>query len=110
MHARLRLLLAVTVALFAAGCQTIGPGSIQRDRLDYADAIAGSWREQTLLNIVKLRYFDAPVFLEVSSIIGSYTLQSELRLAWRVFPDSRVNTYRNYGATGTYTDHPHHRH
>ena len=75
---RARLMLIATVAALAAGCQTIGPGSLQRDRLDYADAIAGSWREQTLLNIVKLRYFDAPVFLEVSSVIGSYTLQSEV--------------------------------
>ena len=70
----LRLMLPLTVAL-VAGCQSLGPGSLPRDRLDYGGAIADSWREQTLLNIVKLRYFDAPVFLEVSSVISSYTLQ-----------------------------------
>ena len=74
MYTRLRALVVLAAAFMAAGCQTIGPGSVQRDRLDYAGAIAGSWREQTLLNIVKLRYFDAPVFLEVSSVISSYTL------------------------------------
>ena len=104
MHARLRWLLIASLAL--AGCQSIGPGAIQRDRLDYAGAIAATWREQTLLNIVKLRYFDAPAFLEVSSVIGSYTLQSDVSLIARIFPNSRADTNRNFGATGTYTDHP----
>jgi hypothetical protein len=102
----LRLMLILTVALLAAGCQTIGPGSVQRDRLDYGSAIAGSWREQMLLNIVKLRYFDAPVFLEVSSVISSYTLQGEVSLGARIFPRSSADTFREFGATGTYTDRP----
>ena len=101
----LRLASALAVALLAA-CQSIGPGSIQRDRMDYASAIAASWREQTLLNIVKLRYFDAPVFFEVSSVISSYTLQSEVSLSSRVFPRSPTDTFRELGGTGTYTDRP----
>ncbi|OGA55033.1 MAG: hypothetical protein A3F74_07395 [Betaproteobacteria bacterium RIFCSPLOWO2_12_FULL_62_58] len=99
-------MLVLTVALLAAGCQTIGPGSVERDRLDYASAIASSWREQMLLNIVKLRYFDAPVFLDVSSVINSYTLQSEVSLAARIFRRSPGATFREFGATGTYTDRP----
>ena len=63
-------LIVILGAALVAGCTSIGPGSVPRDRIDYAGAIADSWREQTLLNIVKLRYFDAPAFLEVSSIIG----------------------------------------
>ena len=101
----LRLVPALAVALLT-GCQSIGPVSVQRDRLDYAGAIAGSWREQTLLNIVKLRCFDAPVFLEVSSVISSYTLQSEVSLASRIFPRSPTDTFRELGASGTYTDRP----
>ncbi len=104
-HPALRIASVLAVAL-VAGCQSVGPASVQRDRLDYADAIASSWKEQTLLNIVKLRYFDAPVFLEVSSVIGSYTLQGEVRVDERVFSSNRANTYGNYGVTGTYTDHP----
>ncbi|TAK84609.1 MAG: hypothetical protein EPO20_14165 [Betaproteobacteria bacterium] len=96
----------IAAAVGATGCQSIGPASISRDRLDYASAIAGSWREQTLLNIVKLRYFDAPVFFEVSSVISSYTLQSEVSLASRIFPRSPTDTFRELGATGTYTDRP----
>jgi len=97
-------MLALTVVL--AGCQTIGPGAVQRDRLDYAGAIANSWKEQTLLNIVKLRYFDTPVFLDVASVISSYTLQGEINLAANTFPDAAVSTNRTLGATGTYIDRP----
>ena len=106
MYAHLRSTLVLAAAFVVAGCQTIGPGSVQRDRVDYASAIAGSWREQTLLNIVKLRYFDAPVFLEVSSVIGSYTLESDVSLSSRIFPFSRTDTFHELGAAGKYTDHP----
>lgn len=43
MHAHVRLTLTLALSLALAGCQTIGPGSVQRDRLDYAAAIAGSF-------------------------------------------------------------------
>jgi len=104
MRARLRLLLVAAVAL--AGCQSIGAGNVQRDRLDFAGAIGDSWKEQTLLNIVKLRYYDTPVFLDVSSVIGSYTFQGEVSLGASVFPGASTNNNRSLGATGTYTDHP----
>lgn len=60
------------VGMFVAGCGSIGPASVPRDRIDYAGAIADSWKQQTLLNVVRLRYADAPTFMDVSSIIASY--------------------------------------
>jgi hypothetical protein len=106
MNVHARLALIVAAAIVVAGCQSIGPGSVQRDRLDYASAIGDSWKEQALLNIVKLRYFDAPVFLDVASVISSYTLQSQIDIAARIFPDSRTDSYRNLGASGVFTDRP----
>lgn len=104
-----RVILVCSVASLA-GCVSIGPGSVKRDRLDYADAIANSWREQMLLNIVKLRYFDAPIFLEVSSVISSYTLQSQLSAEAQFYPFSSStganNTNRRLGMSGIYTDRP----
>jgi hypothetical protein len=72
---------ALAAALAAlAGCASIGPGSIGRDRVGYDEAISDSWKQQLLLNLVKLRYGDAPVFLEVASIINSYSLETQVDL------------------------------
>ena len=98
--------LMLAAALVAGGCQTIGPSNMQRDRMDYAGAIADSWKEQTLLNITKLRYFDTPVFLDISSVVSSYSLQTELSLGARIFPRSRPDTFREFGASGTFIDRP----
>jgi hypothetical protein len=56
----------------------MGPQSIPRDRLGYSAAISDSWKEQTLLNIVRLRYADAPMFLDVSSVVASYSAEGQL--------------------------------
>jgi len=104
-----RLAVVLGTAL-AAGCASIGPASVPRDRLDYEGAIADSWREQTLLNIVKLRYFDAPAFLEVSSVISSYTLQGGVNAQNSVYGSGSTSSsrqpQRSLGITGAYVDHP----
>jgi hypothetical protein len=45
-----------------------------RDRFDYTSSISDSWKTQMLINLVKMRYGDAPVFLDVSSVITSYEM------------------------------------
>src|SRR4051812_41364579 len=42
-------------AVVLAGCTHLGPGTVAVDRFDYSSAIGDSWKQQTLLNIVKLR-------------------------------------------------------
>ena len=103
-HWRLALLLAAVFV--TTGCQTIGAVSVQRDRIGYADAIGTSWKEQTLLNIVKLRYLDTPVFLDVTSVISSYELASQVNLTSNIFPGASTSNNQSLGATGTYTDKP----
>jgi hypothetical protein len=108
----LQLGLRLPLLVLLSACATIGAGSVNRDRLDYAEALASSWKEQMLLNIVKLRYADTPVFLEVSSVISSYQLQSQVSLLGTVssgltpnLPDT-VGRGATLGATGSYTDRP----
>lgn len=56
-----------------AGCTRFGAMQVPTDQFDYNKAIARSMQEQMLLNIVRLRYFEAPVFLTVSSVLTQYS-------------------------------------
>jgi hypothetical protein len=90
-----------------AGCSTLGPQTVPRDRFDYNTAISDSWKEQTLLNIIKLRYADMPMFVEVASVVSGYTMESTLSLAGTLASESAVTgDALNLGAAGKYTDRP----
>jgi hypothetical protein len=103
---------AAAVLTFSVGaCTSIGPGTVPHDRIDYASAIGNSWKEQTLLNIVKLRYADMPIFLEVAQVIAGYQLQSAIGGSFSAgnFTAGIVGPFTAVGsanAAGTYTDRP----
>jgi hypothetical protein len=95
----------IVALIFSTGCGGIGPKTIARDRFDYINAVSNSWEKQMLLNLVRLRYLHAPVFLEVASIINTYALETELEASasWNAF---LVGDSQLVGARGTYTDRP----
>ena len=104
------IFIALIVALLPA-CTTIGPQTVARDRFDYNTAISDSWKEQTLLNIVKLRYADMPLFVEVASIVSGYTLESSVNLSARIFDGGSPEAFgttnsATVGGSGKYTDRP----
>ena len=70
----LALPLAVLVSI--TGCLNIGPRTIVQDRFNYNVAIRDSWEEQILMNVVSLRYGEAPVFLDIDSVITQYSLEA----------------------------------
>lgn len=75
LSAAVRACLLVDAVLGVSGCAGFGPVSVNRDRFDYVQAIADSWKQHTLLNVVKLRYADTPVFLEVGQIISGHVTE-----------------------------------
>jgi hypothetical protein len=75
---RITLSKMVLLLLTVGGCVSIGPGTVVRDRFDYISAISDSWKSQMLLNLVKLRYGDAPVFLDVGSVINQYGIEGSV--------------------------------
>jgi hypothetical protein len=71
------LLGGVLLVSATPGCRSLGPRTIPKDRADYSEAIGDSWMRQTLLNIVKLRYNTPPVFVDVASVVGGYSAETE---------------------------------
>src|SRR6516165_913220 len=107
---RCRVASAVLASLVAA-CASIGPATVPHDRIDYGSSIGNSWKEQTLLNIVKLRYADMPIFLEVAQVIAGYQLQGTLGTSFTAgnFNAAVIGPFTATGnatAAGTYTDRP----
>ncbi len=88
-----------------SGCAPLGPPTVSRDRFEYTNAVAESWKRQMLLNILKIRYGDAPIFLDVTSIINQYSLETELRgtLGWSNPP---IADRQELAGTGRYYDRP----
>jgi hypothetical protein len=76
-----KVLTAITrvfIATSLGACTAMGPMSVPHDRIEYSTSIGDSWKKQTLLNIVKLRYGDVPSFLEVAQVVAGYQFQTAI--------------------------------
>src|SRR6188472_739605 len=102
-----KLGLCLVAAAMFAGCAHLGPSSVAVDRFDYSTAIADSWKQQTLLNIVKLRYMDLPVFMDVASIVSGYSMQTGVNVNGTLSSEKSVQgDFASVGGQAIYTDRP----
>jgi hypothetical protein len=101
----IRRFMILMTFLGVSGCHHIGPGTIVDDRIPYNDAIATSWKQQTLLNIVRLRYSDTPEFIDVPSVLSGYGLDrtSSADIGASVFPHDFIANVLTFGWVGTRT-------
>ncbi len=80
---------------------------MKRDRFDYNTAISDSWKEQTLLNIIKIRYADMPLFVEVASVVSGYTLEGSVDISGTLSSDDALQgDFLSLGTAGKYIDRP----
>ncbi len=100
----------VSLSFWIAACSSIGPGAVPRDRVDYVNAIGKSWEQQTLLNIVKMRYGHAPIFLSVTQVITGYQFQAGVSAGFMAANSTSnadvLGLGGTAGAQGQYTDRP----
>ena len=100
-------LLLSLLLTFGAGCAHLGPKTVAVDRFDYSTAIADSWKQQTLLNIVKLRYMDLPVFVDVSSVVSGYSMQTGVSVNGTLSTEKAIQgNFLAGGGQAIYTDRP----
>ena len=108
----MRQALLLLTVLAMAGCSSIGPATVTRDRFDYTASVADSWKSQMLLNLVKIRYGDAPVFLDVGQIVAGYSLQRNVSASsvWNTFfggpPQYAVTGSVTANVGGSFNDSP----
>jgi hypothetical protein len=107
---RSTLLHMLTLLLLSAGslgCVHVAPENVARDRFDYSQAVGESWKEQTLINIVRLRYGDAPTFLEVTSVINTYSEQASVSGGGTLPAMGGMNTKTlSVGGSGSWSNTP----
>jgi hypothetical protein len=92
--------------LRCSGClhPKVGPRFLPRDRTLYSVSLADSWKEQTLLNIVKVRYSDPPVFVDVGSIVASDSLLQGASVGGTIIPSG--DSQATVGASVSFSDSP----
>lgn len=73
----MKFLLLVLPALLLAACQGVGPRFLAADRGLYNLALQRTNNEQLLLNVVRLRYRDTPVFVEVTGVASKLRVTQE---------------------------------
>jgi hypothetical protein len=94
------------LAILLTGCAQHGPDLVKAGRNDYNKVLVQTDEEETLLNLVRLRYADNPMMLDVSSISTSFTwTQSASAEAFKFEPSSSDS---NVGVRGNlaYSERP----
>ncbi len=104
-HRKTATILALT--LFASGCiTTVGSRTVPPARFNYNEAMAQSWNEQLLLNLVRARYRDTTRFIEVSSILTSYSFTGSGTLSATAGLSTSSSDSATPSATLSYTESP----
>ncbi|MFM1944980.1 MAG: hypothetical protein RI897_3962 [Verrucomicrobiota bacterium] len=97
----------LVVGLVVSGCATrMGSSGIRPDTENYNEAIARSADEQLLLNLVRLRYRDRPLFLELQSVVSQRSLRGDVSGGMKIGVGGGSGNEGVLGVSGTYEEKP----
>jgi hypothetical protein len=97
-----KLTVLITCALLT-GCITVGPKLVSGSRTDYNVVLRQADDEQMLLNLVRLRYRDRSMFLELSALNTQFSVTSEVEAGSEF---GRINDFYGLGGTVTLEEAP----
>ncbi len=90
-----------------AGCSLqVGPRLVPAARADYGEAIVRSADEQLLLNLVRLRYRDNPLFLEIGSVVTHFSASAGATAGGNVGTERAVPGSLTLGGSLGYAEEP----
>jgi hypothetical protein len=105
-QAAIFLAATLVLAIGLAGCASLGPRTLDRDQIHYGNSIGDNWKNQMLANLVKMRFVDMPVFVDVGQIVAGYSLETQVNGAVGFGTALSGGDSQSVGAGGRYTDRP----
>ena len=82
----LGMLAGILLVSATQGCAVIGPSSVSRGRVAYAEVIAETNAEQSLATLVRVRYGAPWILLAVSSVTAQVRFSTDARAEFGVGP------------------------
>ena len=98
------LLVGCLATLATTGCTTLGPRVLTGELVNYNLALQHTSDEQLLLNLVRLKYRDTPIFLEVSSIAAQFSVDTSAQAGADL--QANANDLFRLGVGIGYSTHP----
>ncbi|OHE70590.1 MAG: hypothetical protein A2007_04695 [Verrucomicrobia bacterium GWC2_42_7] len=100
-----RLLLLGGLSILLTGCGTsFGPNALRKTHPGYNEAVTASLNNELLLNMVRMKYRDNPIFLEITTIAANQVLTGTGSFSANANSLKGENYIPSVG--GTYTQQP----
>lgn len=105
----LRFVITLSAIGALAGCQVLGPQSINTGRASYNDAIQETTKTQSLGNIVRVYWREPPLFMDVTEVAATAQIQASIQASGSVAavsPAATSTRTRGNQATLQYQESP----
>jgi hypothetical protein len=97
------IICSLVVMSMLSGC-TVGPKLYKTSFTQYNDAVRRTLDEQMLANLVRMRYYESPMFLQVSSLNTSFSVGGNVGVSGTNVSGGNDTVGANIG--GSYSESP----